>query len=242
MQRLGAGLSSTTKDTNPKDAIGGDKVPVHLWPDTATIMGCMALLEGACKYGRSNWREAGVRASIYYDALRRHLAKWWEGEEFDGQFLDELFPDDPKHGSGLPHEAHMLACIAIIVDAKAHDKFIDDRAYVPERGFLAMIEELAPLVASIKARYADRNPKHYSRLLDEQAREQLHQEREQAAPAEAALREDQQPVSAGDGGSLVLGSDVRLMDGVQMDRVPAELDVHFSGFEPDAATLAQRAA
>lgn len=43
-----------TKPTNPKDAIGSNKVPMHLWPTTATIAGAMALLHGAMKYGRSN--------------------------------------------------------------------------------------------------------------------------------------------------------------------------------------------
>ena len=54
----------STKDTNPKDAIGSGKVPMHLWPSTATAVGSIALLNGALKYGRSNWRVAGVRASI----------------------------------------------------------------------------------------------------------------------------------------------------------------------------------
>jgi hypothetical protein len=38
-----------TKSTNPKDAIGCDKLPVHLWPETATLMGCVALANGALK-------------------------------------------------------------------------------------------------------------------------------------------------------------------------------------------------
>jgi hypothetical protein len=58
------------KDTNPKDAVGSDKLPLHLWPESATMYGCLGLLEGMSKYGRSNWRAAGVRASIYYDACK----------------------------------------------------------------------------------------------------------------------------------------------------------------------------
>lgn len=64
---------SDVKPTNPKDLIGSGKLPLHLWPTTATAMGCIGLLEGMLKYGRSNWREAGVRASIYVDACKRHL-------------------------------------------------------------------------------------------------------------------------------------------------------------------------
>ena len=34
------------KPTNPKDAIGSDKLPLHLWPSTATALGCLGLLDG----------------------------------------------------------------------------------------------------------------------------------------------------------------------------------------------------
>ena len=51
----------TTKPTNPKDAVGSDKLPLHLWPTTATVVGALGLLDGALKYGRSNFRAVGVR-------------------------------------------------------------------------------------------------------------------------------------------------------------------------------------
>jgi dATP/dGTP diphosphohydrolase len=136
------------KPTNPKDIVGSDKVPLHLWPATATALGSLGLLEGALKYGRSNWRAVGVRASIYYDACSRHLNKWFEGEELD--------PD-----SGLPHLAHALACLAIIVDAKAADMLNDDRAY--PGGYVNYIEAvLTPHVKRLKDKYADRHPTHYT--------------------------------------------------------------------------------
>lgn len=136
-----------TKPTNPKDAIGSDKVPLHLWPTTATALGSMALLDGACKYGRTNYRAIGVRASIYYDAAMRHLSRWFEGENTD--------PD-----SGLPHLAHVLACVAIVVDADAAGKLNDDRMI--KGGYPELLASLTPLVADIKARYKDKNPKHYT--------------------------------------------------------------------------------
>lgn len=140
-------MISTDKPTNPKDVIGSDKVPLHLWPMTATALGSMALLDGACKYGRSNYRAIGVRASIYYDAATRHLSKWFEGESED--------PD-----SGLPHLAHVLACVAIIVDAQAAGKLNDDRQHAG--GYLQMLEQCAALVPEIKKKYADRDVKHYT--------------------------------------------------------------------------------
>jgi hypothetical protein len=137
----------TSKPTNPKDAIGSNKLPLHLWPETASALGSLAFLEGALKYGRGNFRAIGVRASIYVDAARRHLNKWFEGEEND--------PD-----SGLPHLSHALACIAIIVDARAAGKLNDDRQY--PGGYVALLNELTPHVARLKEKYADRNPQHYT--------------------------------------------------------------------------------
>lgn len=132
---------------NPKDLIGCDKLPLHLWPETATALGCLGLLDGALKYGRSNFRAVGVRASIYYDAARRHLNAWFEGEDND--------PD-----SGLPHLAHALATIAIVVDAQAAGKLNDDR--MTPGGYRRLVDELTPHVARLNARHADKSPKHYT--------------------------------------------------------------------------------
>lgn len=136
------------KPTNPKDLIGSDKIPLHLWPSTATALGSLAMLDGALKYGRSNFRAIGVRASIYKDACDRHVARWFEGEDND--------PD-----SGLPHLAHALACLAIIIDAQAAGKLNDDRMY--EGGYENLLKELTPHVARLKQLHADRQPTHYTK-------------------------------------------------------------------------------
>jgi hypothetical protein len=135
------------KPTNPKDLIGSDKLPLHLWPETASALGSLALLDGALKYGRSNFREIGVRSSIYFDACRRHLQFWFEGED-----------DDPD--SRLPHLAHALACLAIIVDAEAAGKLNDDR--MVRGGYRELMNELAPHVPRLKLLHAGKSPKHYS--------------------------------------------------------------------------------
>lgn len=139
---------SDVKPTNPKDLIGSGKLPLHLWPTTATAMGCIGLLEGMLKYGRSNWREAGVRASIYVDACKRHLDAWFEGEE--------CAPD-----SGSPHLANALACLAILVDAKAAGKLVDDRQY-NGAGYRELVESLTPQVAHLKGLFADKAPRHFT--------------------------------------------------------------------------------
>ena len=140
-------VSETWKDTNPKDAIGSNKLPLHLWPHTATAYGCLAFLEGALKYGRSNFRAIGVRATIYKDALDRHMNSWMEGEDTDPE-------------SGLPHLAKALACVAILIDASVAGKLNDDRMY--PGGYSEVVDELTPHVARLKERHADKAPKHYT--------------------------------------------------------------------------------
>ncbi len=137
----------TDKPTNPKDLVGSGKIPLHLWPTTATVMGSMGLLDGMLKYGRSNYRAVGVRASIYYDAACRHLNAWFEGEEVD--------PD-----SGLPHMAHALACLAIIVDAQAAGKLTDDRC--TPGGYRALVGEMTGHVSRLKDMHAEKSPMHYT--------------------------------------------------------------------------------
>jgi hypothetical protein len=135
------------KSTNPKDIIGSDKIPLHLFPMTATIYGTMALLDGALKYGRANWRVAGVRASIYYDACLRHISKWFEGKDIDAD-------------SGLPHLAHAMACIVILIDAIEAGKLKDDRMY--KGGYEKTLTKATPMVKKLKEKYKDKTPKHYT--------------------------------------------------------------------------------
>lgn len=138
---------ATDKPTNPKDLVGSDKLPIHLFPTTAIATGTVAMLNGALKYGRSNFRAVGVRSSIYYDAARRHLDAWFEGEEVD--------PDD-----GVPHLGAALACIAILVDSLAAGNLNDDR--MVKGGYRRYIDEMTAHVKRLKALHANRNPKHYT--------------------------------------------------------------------------------
>lgn len=145
-------LDETSKESNPKDIIGSDKLPLHLWPETATALGCLGCLDGMLKYGRNNWRAVGIRASIYVDALHRHMNAWFdEGEDLD--------PD-----SGLPHLAHALACLAIIVDAQAAGMMVDDR--MVHGGYRKLVEELTPHVKRLKAKHQGKNPKHWTHADD----------------------------------------------------------------------------
>lgn len=141
---------SDSKATNPKDALAANKLPLHLWPVIATAYGCLAGMNGHEKYGFVNWRDSGVRFSVYYSALLRHMGKWYEGEEVDEE--------------GVPHASSALMCIAIILDARTHGYLIDDRPIGDKSAVNLELEYLTGIVPQIRERHAGKNPKHYTRL------------------------------------------------------------------------------
>lgn len=102
------------KDTNPKDAIGVTKAPMSVLPMQVVYEAALGMYEGALKYGAFNYRIAGVRASVYYDAIQRHLNQWWEGEDID--------PD-----SNISHVTKAITALMVMRDAMLNDKFNDDR-------------------------------------------------------------------------------------------------------------------
>lgn len=107
--------SAEKKDTNPKDAVGTGKVPgISVLPQRVLGEVGLGMLEGARKYGRHNYRVAGVRASVYVDAVWRHLAAWWEGEDID--------PD-----SGLSHVTKAIASLFVLRDGMMQGNWEDDR-------------------------------------------------------------------------------------------------------------------
>lgn len=106
---------SPLKDTNPKDAVGTKKVPLSTIPCGPVLLAGLAMLEGARKYGRHNYRAIGVRASVYYDAVvGRHIMPWWEGQDID--------PD-----SGLNHIDKAIAGLLVLRDSMLSGNWIDDR-------------------------------------------------------------------------------------------------------------------
>jgi hypothetical protein len=129
-----------TKDTNPKDAVGVKKAPMHCVPCEVLLELGLAMLEGARKYGSHNYRDAGVRASAYYDALQRHIMAWWEGEEID--------PD-----SGLHHVIKAIATLVVLRDSMHAGNWTDDRPIQLDRG--ADVRALNELAAAVIARYPD---------------------------------------------------------------------------------------
>jgi len=128
---------SEIKDTNPKDSVGIKKVPFSLIPENVNAEVGLAFLEGARKYGSYNWRVAGVRASVYIDALRRHLGAWWNGENIDKD-------------SGLSHIVKAIACLMILRDSMIVGNWVDDR---PPKLDDYWIQELNKKAAEIIDKY-----------------------------------------------------------------------------------------
>lgn len=113
-------------ETNPKDLIGITKSRLDLVPPALAISAAPAMELGARKYGPYNWRTKAVRLTVYLGAIERHVAAYKDGQDTDPE-------------SGYSHLGHAAACLAIIADAKAIGKLIDDRP--PAGGAAAMLEE-----------------------------------------------------------------------------------------------------
>ena len=131
------------KPTNPKDAMGVKKTPFSVVSGPVMAEVGLALLEGARKYGRHNYRAIGVRASVYYDATLRHLVEWWEGQDID--------PD-----SGLSHVTKAIASLTVLRDAMIQNKFNDDRP--PKTVQTDWMKELNSEVEKILEKYPNGKP------------------------------------------------------------------------------------
>lgn len=141
-------MNADSKPTNPKDVIGSAKLMLGLVPDTIQAWVALAFLEGALKYGRYNWRIAGVRTSIYNDAMERHRVKWWNGENAD-------------RDTRVRHLASIIACAGILLDAELCGKLTDDRPPAAPVG--AFVDrEAADIAAHLREMFADRNPRQYT--------------------------------------------------------------------------------
>jgi hypothetical protein len=107
-------MTDSYPDNNPKTAFGTKKLPMATVPPALLHYAAMAFADGAAKYGPFNWREKKVSASIYYEACLRHLMAWFDGEEV-------------AEDSGVPHLAHAVACVAILIDVYGTATFNDNR-------------------------------------------------------------------------------------------------------------------
>lgn len=135
-------------DTNPKRQYGVSSVPLNMWSPLASAYGALGLYNGGLKYGKANFTNTPVEASIYIAAAFRHLSAWAAGQE-----------DDPV--DGVPNLGGVLANIAILLEARAAGTLIDDRLLMS--GYLKEIEMLKEKVKHLNLLHADKNPRHYTK-------------------------------------------------------------------------------
>lgn len=139
-------MSDEGKPTNPKDALGIRKVPLSCIPVRVLWRVGLAMLEGAAKYGRHNYRGAGVRASVYFDAVvARHLFPWWEGEDVDKD-------------SGLSHIDKAIAGLMVLRDSMLQGNWTDDRP--PSQA--VDLGELNAHAGMLIDKHADKSPHHWT--------------------------------------------------------------------------------
>jgi hypothetical protein len=111
------------KESNPKDSVGVKKVSMSTIP--AGVLGelAVAMSEGALKYGRHNYREVGVRWSVYHDAAMRHLMAFEEGENDDVE-------------SNLSHLIKVMSCMTVLRDGMLRGNWVDDRPPKMQPGWI----------------------------------------------------------------------------------------------------------
>jgi hypothetical protein len=99
---------------DPKSKYGIQKASLSLIPLAALEAAAGAHQLGADKYGAWNWREHDVAASVYIDAIMRHI-----------KAFQEVSDNDPE--SGVSHLGHVIASCGILLDAQSNGKLLDDR-------------------------------------------------------------------------------------------------------------------
>lgn len=102
------------EDTNVKTAAAINKARTAAIPPIAIMAMGAAMQNGADKYLPFNWRDTEVTATVFYNAMMRHLLEWYSGER-------------SASDSGIHHLAHLMAGAAIILDADYNGVFNDDR-------------------------------------------------------------------------------------------------------------------
>jgi hypothetical protein len=112
---------------NPKDLLGNKKPDLWVVPDSAYLHLSMAMRDGGFKYDPYNWRGRPVVASVYLNAILRHHIAWKAGEEY-------------AKDSGVHHLGHLMACAAILIDARETENLIDNR--VPDPAVLKLLVKL----------------------------------------------------------------------------------------------------
>lgn len=136
---------------NPKDVLAGDKVPLHVVPESMEVLASLGMFEGSCKYGQFNYRARPVRLSVYVSALKRHSKRLNEGEWSDQK-------------TNVPHISSILACAAIIGDAWLNGTLIDDRPPA-NKGTLEFMDNMPAAMDHLRHTFKDYSPTQYTQAV-----------------------------------------------------------------------------
>lgn len=99
---------------NPKEKMGALKPDLSLVPLTAMIAIANGLADGAVKYGYMNWRSTNIKHRPMIAAAMRHLGAYMDGEDY-------------AEDSGVHHLHHVMAGVAVLIDAIEAGSAVDDR-------------------------------------------------------------------------------------------------------------------
>lgn len=135
---------------NPKEAFGTLKIPASGVSQLVMAEISVAMLEGVLKYGRHNYRKTKVKTSVYYDATRRHLDAFWEGED-----IDKL--------SNLSHITKAITSLVVLRDAMLTGTAVDDRPPKLEN-LEAFYADLNEKCAELIKKFGHIKPKHYTQI------------------------------------------------------------------------------
>ena len=113
---------------NPKDVNANNKIPYSCVPSTVIAELAVAMLEGARKYGRHNYRVVNILSSIYTDAAKRHIDAYIEGEDID-------------EDSRLHHITKAIASLVVLRDAMIQNTLIDDRPPRSPKYWMELLNE-----------------------------------------------------------------------------------------------------
>lgn len=142
--------TSKALGSNPKDILGVKKPSMTKIPAIGELWESLAMMDGAGKYDAYNWRANKVVASIYIDALLRHVRAWFEGER-------------TAEDSGCHHLGHAKACLGILLDAEATGNLIDDRPVTrtdSEKGTIGSAEAFQKTLSEITSKIPAMQERH----------------------------------------------------------------------------------
>ena len=153
LDEIQADIEAETEQTqpeNPKDAVGFLKPPTHVIPQHVLYEVGMGLFEGAWKYRSYNYRKISIRYSRYFDAVKRHLDDWWEGEDID--------PD-----SKLSHITKAISCLVVLRDAMIQAEHggtpvIDDRPPKSKVKMSHMAEVFKEMLHRLREQHGEMKP------------------------------------------------------------------------------------